>query len=397
MDNISREEVIDFYNQIGLPEQSYVRNGKIRNIYDILGIRPRLKPNGEREKTPYEILKVPPQMVMSKEVPIIFAIKNQVKKIGKYEGDDVVFTYQSRKVKKDLTLLQTLRNNYRKAIYDGDEALAYRILQMYDKLTDGKGKEFADSFYDYSKFYRRMKKQLLIDLFAHFFLMQEEKAQMEHFRSVKYGVMGRGRRIKPYRNREFYGVPSVTEEDIEEYERRQAEIQAELNRQNEQALLEQERQRREQLERERRARKNQLVSPWFVWSPRQKKDDLKFDYEIKVKKNPGPAQKRKRFFDWRKLGRIFGIGQKNDSNVPQKSEIDGHLKGLSREEIERQMMNPEITQEELNYLKNLNLDINDNEKSDKVSATIQKTENEVKQKEQEVESEASLERHLDFN
>ena len=382
MDNISREEVIDFYNQIGLPEQSYVRNGKIRNIYDILGIRPRIKNNGEREVTPYEILKVPPQMVMSKEIPIIFAIKNRVGKIGKYEGDDIVFTYQSRKVKKDLTLLQTLRNNYRKAIYDGDEALAYRILQMYDKLTGGKGKEFVDSFYDYTKFYRKMKKQLLIDLFAHFFLMQEEKEQSMKFKSVKYGVVGRRRGIKPYRNREFFGVPSVTEEQIAEYERQQVAIKAQ-NMQNEQALYERDRRRRE--------REGQGLFSWFLFSPKPEKHKDEFDYEFGLKKSAQKSPKRKKIFDWKKLGRIFGFGKNNAENQPNKTP-----NGVAYEELQQRLGNQEMSQEEYNYLRQLNYDINDQTKG-RVLQNGQAPSKPQPQKEQQMESEPSLERHLDYN
>jgi len=203
MENISNNDVIDLYaNKMKLTQYSFIKNGRIRNIYDILGIRPKVDDNGVREITPYEILQVPPQMEMGREIPIVFAIKNTVKKIGKYDGNEYVYTYQSKKVKTEASLLQTLKTNYKKAVFEGDEEQAYRILQMYDKVSGGKAREFLESFYDYTKFYRRMRKQLLIDLFAHFFLMQME-GEKPKVKSAKLGVMRKNRNLRPFRNRSY--------------------------------------------------------------------------------------------------------------------------------------------------------------------------------------------------
>ena len=384
MDNISKNEIINFYQDMGLPTQSYLRNGRIRNIYDILGIRPKLKDNGDREITPYEILKVPPQMVMGKEVPIVFAIKNRVGKIGKYDGDDLVYTYQSRKVKKELTLLQTLRSNYKKALFDGDDALAYRILQMYDKLTGGKSKEFLDSFYDYTKFYRRMKKQLIIDIFAHLFLMQQQKIEQPKFVSVKTGVLSRKRSIRPYRNRVFYGEPNITEEQYEAEleERRRAQLELNKRTQN------------ETLQKESRKNENGF---WFIFSPRNtKKGEKRTNYEYDVEVKNKNKSKRKRFFNWEKIKKLLGAGQDKNQNAPV--DYNALAKEFTPEEIQTQLGNPDLTQEQRNYLKALDYDINDLNKQNKefngLNSNLKK---EDKVKEKQRESEPALERRFDYD
>lgn len=221
MSDISNSEVVDFYSQgMGLTQYSFIKNGRIRNIYDILGIKPKVDDRGKRELTPYEILKVPPQMEMGKEIPIVFAIKNRVGKIGRYDGNEYVYTYQSKKVKTEATLLQTLKSNYKKAVFEGDEEQAYRILQMYDKVSGGKAKEFLESFFDYTKFYRRMKKQLLIDLFAHFFLMQMDQPKTK---TLKMGALKKNRSIRPFRASPYAYSGGYNEEQIMETAQR-AEI-----------------------------------------------------------------------------------------------------------------------------------------------------------------------------
>ena len=174
MEGLSREQllqVLEFYKLSGLKKDSVVKNGEILDIYRILGIKPEIDENGNRKLSPYELLKVPPQIVNGKERPIVFAIKNKVKKIGKYTGEITEFVYASHKVKDEHSILETLKKKYKDALLMGNEAEAEKYLNLINDVTGGGADEFLDSFYDYTKFYRRMKKQLILDLFAHFFLL----------------------------------------------------------------------------------------------------------------------------------------------------------------------------------------------------------------------------------
>ena len=202
MDNFSEEvltEVLKFYKAIGLKKSDFLKADNILGMYQILGIKPEFDENGNRRLTPYEILGVPPIIVNGKEIPIVFAIKNKskkVKRIGKTEGPVVDFVYKNKKVQEKDSLLEQLKKQYIQALLAGDEELAAQFLQMIDELTGGRSVEVLHSFYDYTKFYRRMKKQLLIDLFNHFFLMY----MLQNSLNIKNGVIKKGKVYKAFRD-----------------------------------------------------------------------------------------------------------------------------------------------------------------------------------------------------
>lgn len=202
MDNFSEEvltEVLKFYKAIGLKKSDFLKADNILGMYQILGIKPEFDENGNRRLTPYEILGVPPIIVNGKEVPIVFAIKNKskkVKRIGKTEGPIVDFVYKNKKVQEKDSLLEQLKKQYIQALLAGDEELAAQFLQMIDELTGGRSVEVLHSFYDYTKFYRRMKKQLLIDLFNHFFLLY----MLQNSVNIKNGVIKKGKVYKAFRD-----------------------------------------------------------------------------------------------------------------------------------------------------------------------------------------------------
>lgn len=195
MVNFSNEQILEFFKYMGVQEKDCVKNNEILDIYKLLKIEPRLKADGSREITPYEILRVPPVFDNGKEKPIVFAIKNKAKKIGKYEGSETTFFYMSKKVKEEKSLIDTLKSNYRRAIFLGDLEGAKNYLSMISDISDEDAKELLSSFYDYTKIYRSMKKQLIIDLFAHFFLIYMRNAM----RAIKKGLVRANKLYKPFK------------------------------------------------------------------------------------------------------------------------------------------------------------------------------------------------------
>ena len=197
MSKFTSEKLAEFYKRIGLSKAEFFDGKKPVNLFKILKINPKTDDNGNRIKTPYEMLGVFPCFVNGKERPIVFAIKNRVLGIGKYEGEIKDFVYKKQKVKEEKTIIQTLKEKYRAAIFAGDESAAESCLDMISNLSAEDAREFKDTFYNYTKYYKRMKKQLLLDLFAHFFL------EFVQTRSsvVKNGLIKKDRLYKAYKEK----------------------------------------------------------------------------------------------------------------------------------------------------------------------------------------------------
>lgn len=185
----------EFYKALGIQPSQVVVGGEIRNIFKLLSFEPKFDASGQRVLTPYEILGVPPQIENGKERPIVFAIKNRVRKVGKYEGEQLNFVFKPGRVREEKTILSTLKQNYKRAIFQGNQSQAESILESIEALTGKSAGEVLGSFYDYTKFYRQMKKQLLIDMFAHFFLMYIRAS----VKSIKKGIIHKNRVFKPFK------------------------------------------------------------------------------------------------------------------------------------------------------------------------------------------------------
>lgn len=203
-EQLAKEQLVTalkYYKSFGLTKSKVVKGDEILDLYRILGAKPEVDETGKRKLTPYEILGVPPQFKNGGvEVPIVFAIKNKSKKIGKYTGREITFIYKSNRVKEEDSILEQLKANYKKAILMGNEAEAQKFLDLINDVTGGKAEDFLDSFYDYTKFYRRMKKQLLLDIFSHFFLMYMMKKTKSSI--IDKGIIKRGKVYKAYREHE---------------------------------------------------------------------------------------------------------------------------------------------------------------------------------------------------
>ena len=201
---LSNEELIElkkFYEFVGVNKSAVTKGTELVDVFRLLKIKPELDENGFRKFTPYEILGVPPQFRDGKhESPIVFAIKNRAKKIGKPSCEYGTFIYQSKKVKEEDSLLEQIIEDYKHAVFCGDAAEAEKFKDLIDALTQGKADEIIGSFYDYHKFYRKMKKQLLIDIFSHFFLMYIQARNL----SIKKGIIKGNKVYRAYREDERY-------------------------------------------------------------------------------------------------------------------------------------------------------------------------------------------------
>lgn len=177
MENLTNEqiiEIIDFYNLCGITEDMYLSSSGVLDLFTLLGIRPEYDKNGERLPTVYEQLSIAPKFVDGKEVPIVFAIKHKASKISKNQTlKDVKFTYSEKKDKKkdDKTILNKLKQDYLEAVLNGNMIEASRLYDMIDMLTGGKADYFIGVQFNSVKFYKKMQKQLLIDMFANFVIL----------------------------------------------------------------------------------------------------------------------------------------------------------------------------------------------------------------------------------
>ncbi len=183
------------YQEMNISPSVFTKKGKAMDIFSLLKIKPMYDENNKRILTPYEVLGIPPQFNSEgKEIPIVFAIKNPIFKVAKLKEDNFHFVYKGQIEKSEESIVDTLKFNYKKALFVGNEAEAEMYLKLLDEATGGKAKEILGNFYNYTKFYKKMKKQLLMDIFAHFFLLYINKKT-----TVKNGVTKKGKLFKAYK------------------------------------------------------------------------------------------------------------------------------------------------------------------------------------------------------
>ncbi len=183
------------YAEMGISPKAFSKDGKALDIFSLLKIKPRVNEDNKRVITPYEILGVPPQFDdEGNEIPIVFAIKNPIFKVSKTKDSFFQFIYKPDKEKSEDSVIDTLKFNYKKALFSGNDADAEMYFKLLDEASGGKAKEILADFYNYTKFYKKMKKQLLIDIFAHFFLMYVSKKS-----TVKNGITKKGKLFRAYK------------------------------------------------------------------------------------------------------------------------------------------------------------------------------------------------------
>lgn len=177
MENLTNEQIVDiinFYKLCGISEDMYLSEKGVLDLFTLLGIVPKYDDEGNRMPTVYEQLEIAPVFRDGKEVPIVFAIKHKVKKIfkGNHFNGCTNFVYKGvSKKKSDMDVLNQLKRNYFSAIANGNMSEATRIYDVIDLMTGGKADFFISIQFNCVKFYKKMQKQLLIDMFANFVIL----------------------------------------------------------------------------------------------------------------------------------------------------------------------------------------------------------------------------------
>lgn len=179
MENLTNEQIVDiinFYKMCGISEDMYLSRKGVLDLFSLIGISPEFDEQGNRVPTVYEQLQIAPVFREGKEAPIVFAIKHKVSKVYKPKETDKIssenFTYSgSAEQVNDKVILNKLKQDYFSAIVNGNLNEATRIYDLIDKITGGKADYFIGVQYNSVKFYKKMQKQLLIDMFANFVIL----------------------------------------------------------------------------------------------------------------------------------------------------------------------------------------------------------------------------------
>lgn len=135
---ITDQDVIDLYNKAGIPI-IYDEEGKIKDIFELLGLKVEYDENGNRITTIYERLKIVPRFDKSgKEIPTFLSIKNRVRGFIKPEKETGVLTrILSDEEKEELLLRQMLEQKLQESEAKGDTKKA----KVIKKVIEQKKKE----------------------------------------------------------------------------------------------------------------------------------------------------------------------------------------------------------------------------------------------------------------
>jgi len=193
MENLTNEQIVDiinFYKMCGISEDMYLSRKGVLDLFSLIGISPEFDEQGNRIPTVYEQLEIAPMFREGREVPIVFAIKHKVSKVHKPKPEDKIstdkFTFNGSKEQvSDKVILNKLKQDYFSAIVNGNLNEATRIYDIIDKITGGKADYFIGVQYNCVKFYKKMQKQLLIDMFANFVILMILNKKY----SVKEGII----------------------------------------------------------------------------------------------------------------------------------------------------------------------------------------------------------------
>ena len=188
MENLTNEQIVDiinFYKLCGITDDMYLSRDGVLDLFTLLGIKPEYDEEGNRVPTVYEQLSIAPLFRDKKEVPIVFAIKHKVSKVAKPKVTQTYSFVGGKEKAIDDIILKKFREDYFSALANGNMNEASRLYDFIDKMTGGKADMFIGVQYECVKFYKKMQKQLLIDMFANFvILMVLSKKQ-----AVKDGII----------------------------------------------------------------------------------------------------------------------------------------------------------------------------------------------------------------
>lgn len=184
MENLTNEQIIDiikFYEKCGVAEETYLSKDGALDLFTLLKIKPEFDEDGNRKLTPYELLEVLPKFEGGHEVPIVFAIKRKANKVAHGGAVSGEFTFAGARKSDAMDILNKFKQDYFNAMSVGNISEASRVFNLVDKLTGGHAEEYIGINYNYEMFYAKMKRQLLIDLFANFLILRimNKKSQVK--------------------------------------------------------------------------------------------------------------------------------------------------------------------------------------------------------------------------
>ena len=118
---ITDKDIIDLFNKAGIPIVKD-QDGKIKNIFELLGIEPIFDNDGNRISTIYEQLSIVPRFYKNgKEKPTVLSIKNRAKKFLKTEKTGVLTRKLSDSEKEEILIREMLRKKMEEAVAVGDK------------------------------------------------------------------------------------------------------------------------------------------------------------------------------------------------------------------------------------------------------------------------------------
>ena len=136
--------MLDVYTLLGIPPQ-YNKDGSLKNIYEILQIKPVYDENGNRVYTVYELLGIKPMIdANGNEIPQVFAIKNRANRIARVSLSTAFLTRKlSPEEEEQKIIRETLEQKLKEAEQTGDNKKAEAIkkaIKAQDKKKDAKKK-----------------------------------------------------------------------------------------------------------------------------------------------------------------------------------------------------------------------------------------------------------------
>ena len=139
---ITDQDIINLYGSAGIP---IIRDedGKIKNIFNLLGMEMTYDEYGNRLKTIYEMLGIVPRFTKDgKEIPTFMVIKNKVKGFIKPEKNTGVLTrILTEEQKEELLLRQMLEQKLKESEQNGDTKKVKVIQKVINQKKKEKAKE----------------------------------------------------------------------------------------------------------------------------------------------------------------------------------------------------------------------------------------------------------------
>lgn len=144
MNKTSGNYMLDVYTLLGIPPQ-YNKDGTLRNIYEILQIKPVYDENGNRIFTVYELLGIKPMIDENgNEIPQVFALKNRVGRIARVSlSTEFLQRKLTPEEEEQKIIRETLEKKLQEAEQSGDAKKVGAIkkaIKSQDKKQDSKKK-----------------------------------------------------------------------------------------------------------------------------------------------------------------------------------------------------------------------------------------------------------------